>query len=59
MIYYDIFLVVMKLFRSVKNHNYDDFQYDNFMFSQKFISLFWRLFDDETDLSVRYLVSPW
>jgi hypothetical protein len=32
---------------------YDDFQHDNFIFSQKFISLFWGLFNDETDLSLR------
>jgi len=30
--------------------NYDDFQHANFVFSQNFISLFWGLFDDETDL---------
>jgi hypothetical protein len=59
MIYYDIVLWVMKLFKSVKNHNYDEFQHVDFMFSQNFISLFWGLFDDKTDLRVRYLVSPW
>jgi hypothetical protein len=59
MIYYDIVFWVMKLFRVLKNHNYDDFQHVNFMFSQKFISLFWELFVDETDLRVRYLVSSW
>jgi hypothetical protein len=32
---------------------YDDFQHVNFIFSQNFISLFWGLFNDETDLTVR------
>jgi len=36
------------------DNNYDDFQHDNFIFSQKFISLFWGLFNDETELSLRY-----
>jgi hypothetical protein len=36
--------------------NYDDFQHlINFTFSQKFISLFSGLFNDETDLRVRYI----
>jgi hypothetical protein len=34
-------------------NNYDDFQHVNFIFSQKFKSLFWGLFNDETDLRVR------
>jgi hypothetical protein len=29
--------------------DYDDFQHVNFIFSQKFISLFWGLFNDKTD----------
>jgi hypothetical protein len=33
--------------------NYDDFQHDNFILSQNFISLFWGLFNDKTDLRVR------
>jgi hypothetical protein len=33
--------------------NYDDFQHVNFVFWQIFISLFWGLFDDGTDLRVR------
>jgi len=36
--------------------NYDDFQHVNFIFSQKFISLFGGLFNDETNLRVRYSV---
>jgi hypothetical protein len=35
--------------------NYDDFQHDNFISSQNFISLFWGLFDDETHLRIRYI----
>jgi len=34
--------------------NYDGFQHFNFIFSQNFISIFWLLFNDETDLRVRY-----
>jgi len=33
--------------------NYDDFQHVNFIVSQDFISLFWGLFNDKTDLRVR------
>jgi hypothetical protein len=32
---------------------YDDFQHVNFIFSQIFISLFWGLFNDETNFRVR------
>jgi hypothetical protein len=35
--------------------NYDDFQHVNFIFSQILISLFWGLFNEETDLRVRYM----
>jgi hypothetical protein len=38
-----------EIIQSVVFHNYDDFQHDDFIFSQKFISAFWGLFDDETD----------
>jgi hypothetical protein len=31
---------------------YDDFQHANFIFSKKVISLFWELFNNETDLRV-------
>jgi len=34
--------------------NYDDFQHVNFIFSQIFISPFWGLFNDETNLRIRY-----
>jgi hypothetical protein len=30
-------------------HDYDDFQHVNFIFSHKFVSLFWGLFNDEID----------
>jgi len=36
--------------------NYDDFQHVNFIFSQNFICLFSGLFNDETDLRVRYFM---
>jgi len=39
--------------RNVAYDNYDDFQHVNFFFSQIFISLFWGLFNSETDLKVR------
>jgi hypothetical protein len=40
--------------QSVVYDNYDDFQHINLIFSEKFISLFWGLFNDETDLRVMY-----
>jgi hypothetical protein len=40
---------------SVTYDNYDDFQHVNFIFSQKIISLDWELFNDQTNLRVRYL----
>jgi hypothetical protein len=43
-----------EIIQSVAYDNYDDFQHVNFIFSQKFISLFWVLFNAETDLRVRY-----
>jgi hypothetical protein len=42
-----------EIIQSVDYDNYDDFQHVNFLFSQNFISLFWGLFNDETDLRVR------
>jgi len=42
------------IIQSVAYDNYDDFQHVKFIFSQKFISLFWWLFNDETELRVRY-----
>jgi hypothetical protein len=38
---------------------YDGFQHVNFIFSQNFISLFWGLFNDKTDLRVRYIFAWW
>jgi hypothetical protein len=37
--------------------NYDDFQHVNFIYSQNFISLFWGLFNDETNLRIRYVTN--
>jgi hypothetical protein len=45
-----------EIIQGVNYDNYDDFQHDNFIFSQKFISLFWGLFNKETDLRVRYWI---
>jgi hypothetical protein len=45
-----------EIIESVAYENYDDFQHVNFIFSQNFISLFWGLFNDETD-KVRYVSS--
>jgi hypothetical protein len=42
------------IIQSLACDNYDDFQHANFIFSQNFISLFWGLFNVETDLRVRY-----
>jgi hypothetical protein len=39
---------------SITYDNYDDFQHINAIFPQNFISLFLGLFNDETDLRVRY-----
>jgi hypothetical protein len=39
---------------SVANDNYDDFQHVNFIFSHKIISVFWGLFNDKTNLRIRY-----
>jgi hypothetical protein len=43
-----------EIIQSVAYYNYDDFQHVNFMFSKHFISLFWELYNEETDLRVRY-----
>jgi hypothetical protein len=43
-----------EIIQSVAYDNYDDFQHFIFMFSQNFISLFWGLFNDKTDLRVMY-----
>jgi hypothetical protein len=52
-IYYNICDMSSEIIQSVAYDNYDDFQHFNFIFSQNFISLVWRLFKDETDLRVR------
>jgi hypothetical protein len=43
-----------EIIQNVAYDNYDDFKHVNFIFSQNFISLFWVLFNNETDLRVRY-----
>jgi hypothetical protein len=43
-----------QIIQHVAYDNYDNFQHVNFTFSQNFISLFWGLFNDETDIKVRY-----
>jgi len=43
-----------EIIQNVAYDNYDDFQHVNFMFSQNFLSLFWRLCNEETYLKVRY-----
>jgi hypothetical protein len=43
-----------EIIQNVDYDNYDNFQYFDFIFSQNFISLFWGLFNEETDLRVRY-----
>jgi len=39
-----------EIIQSVVYDNYNNFQHVNFIPSQNFISLFWGLFNDETDL---------
>jgi hypothetical protein len=41
-----------EIIQNVAYDNYDDFQHNNFIFSQNFISLFRGLFNEETDLRV-------
>jgi hypothetical protein len=43
-----------EIIQSVAYDNYDDFQHVNLIFSQIFILLFWGLFNNETNLKVRY-----
>jgi hypothetical protein len=42
-----------EIIQNVAYDNYDDFQHVNFIFSQNFISPFWGLFNDKTNLMVR------
>jgi hypothetical protein len=42
-----------EIIQSVTYDKYDDFQHVNFIFSQNFISLFWGLSNDKTNLRVR------
>jgi hypothetical protein len=44
-----------EIIQNVAYDNYDDFQHDNFIFSQNFISLYFLgIFNGETDLRARY-----
>jgi hypothetical protein len=52
MTYYDSHMS-SEIIQNVFDDNCDDFQHVNFIFSQKFISLFWGLFNDQTDFRVR------
>jgi hypothetical protein len=62
MIYYNSHMS-SEIIQSVFDDDRDNFQHVNFIFSQKFISLFWGLFNDQTDLRVRYrnnkITSKW
>jgi len=42
----------IEIIQSIAYDNYDDFQHINIIFSQNFISLFFGLINDETDLRV-------
>ncbi len=42
-----------EIIQSVAYDNQDDFQHVNFLFSLNFISLFWGLFNEKTDLKVK------
>jgi hypothetical protein len=44
-----------EIIQSVVYDNYNDFQHVNLIFSQNFISLFWGLFNDETDFQFTIL----
>jgi hypothetical protein len=41
---------------NVAYDKYGDFQHNDFILSQIFISLFWGLFNDKTDLRLRYIL---
>jgi hypothetical protein len=43
-----------EIIQGVAYDNYDYFQRVKFIFSQSFISLFWGLFNDQTDLRATY-----
>ncbi len=47
--------MISEIIQNVAYGNYNDFKNVNFIISQNFISLFWGLFNDETDLRVRYV----
>jgi hypothetical protein len=39
-----------EIIQNVAYDNYDDFQHVNFLLAQIFISLFWELYNEKTDL---------
>jgi hypothetical protein len=43
-----------EIIQNIASDNYNDFQHVNFIFSKIFISLFRGLFNNETNLRVRY-----
>jgi len=43
-----------EIIQSVAYVIYSDFQYINFIFSENLVSIFWGLFNNETDLKVMY-----
>jgi hypothetical protein len=45
--------MISEIIQSVGYENYDNFHHVNFIFSQKFVSLFWGLFDDEIEIRVK------
>jgi hypothetical protein len=45
--------MISEIIQSVGYENYDNFHHVNFIFSQKIVSLFWGLFDDEIEIRVK------
>jgi hypothetical protein len=46
------FHMISEIIQSVGYESYDNSHHVHFIFSQKFVSLFWGLFDDEIDIRV-------
>ncbi len=55
--YYLVIWIIKEIIQNIAYDNYYDFQHVNFKFSQIFIFLFWRLFNDKTTLKVRYQIN--
>jgi hypothetical protein len=45
--------MICEIIQNVGYENYDNFHHVNFIISQKIVSLFWGLFDDEIDPRVK------